>query len=56
MNWTEKIKQVWRAKEIRKSLVFVLLMLVVFRLGAHIPIPGIDVGNLREFFNQNELP
>ena len=55
MNWLEKIKQVWRAKEIRKSLVFVLLMLVVFRLGAHIPIPGIDVGNLRDFFNQNEL-
>ena len=55
MALADRIKQIWRAKEIRNSIFFVLVMLVVFRIGAHIPIPGIDVGNLKEFFQQNEI-
>jgi len=28
--------------DLRRRLVFLLLALVVYRLGAHIPVPGID--------------
>jgi hypothetical protein len=30
--------------------VFLLLALVVYRIGAHIPVPGIDPGQLKELF------
>ncbi len=55
MTWYQKIQRVWRTKEIRNDILFVLLILVIFRVGAHIPIPGIDVGNLRNFFASNQI-
>jgi len=36
--------------ELRKRLVFLLLALVVYRLGAHIPVPGIDSNQLAQLF------
>lgn len=55
MSVADRIKKIWRAKEIRNGILFVLAMLVVFRIGAHIPIPGVDAGNLKAFFEQNEI-
>ncbi|MDD2257988.1 preprotein translocase subunit SecY [Candidatus Falkowbacteria bacterium] len=51
----EKLARVWKVKELRNSILFVLAMLAVFRLFAHIPIPGIDASNLRSFFANNPL-
>lgn len=51
----EKLARVWKVKELRNSILFVLAMLAVFRLFAHIPIPGIDASNLRSFFSNNPL-
>ncbi len=36
--------------DLRRRLVFLLLALVVYRLGAHIPVPGIDPGQLEQLF------
>ncbi len=36
--------------DLRRRLVFLLLALVVYRIGAHIPVPGIDPGQLQELF------
>jgi preprotein translocase subunit SecY len=36
--------------DLRRRLVFLLLALVVYRIGAHIPVPGIDPGQLEELF------
>jgi preprotein translocase subunit SecY len=38
--------------ELRQRLLFVLGALVVFRIGAHIPVPGIDPGAMADLFNQ----
>lgn len=51
----EKIMQIWKLKDLRNKILFVLGMLVIFRLSAHIPIPGINVENLREFFSSNQI-
>lgn len=40
--------------DLRRRLVFLLLALVVYRLGAHIPVPGINPDALQEFFKQQE--
>ncbi len=40
--------------DLRRRLVFLVLALVVYRLGAHIPVPGIDPNQLQQFFKQQE--
>ena len=44
----------FRIEELRNRIFFTLLMLMVFRLGAHIPTPGIDSTALAEFFRAQE--
>ena len=36
--------------DLRRRLVFLVLALVVYRIGAHIPVPGIDPGQLQQLF------
>ena len=40
--------------DLRRRLVFLLLALVVYRIGAHIPVPGIDPAQLQEMFKGQE--
>ena len=51
----DKIQQVWKIKEIRNKILYVLGMLVLFRLVAHIPIPGVNLENLRQFLAGNQI-
>ena len=41
-----------RIPELRKRLLFTLAMLAVYRLGVHVPTPGIDRQALAAFFEQ----
>lgn len=40
--------------ELRQRLMFVLIAIVVYRVGSHIPVPGIDPDRLRALFEQNQ--
>lgn len=51
----QKLEQIWKAKDLRNNMLFVLALLLVFRLAAHIPIPGVDVRALQDLFNQNQI-
>ncbi len=51
----EKIILLFKIKDLRNKILFVLLMLFAFRLVANIPIPGIDIERLRAFFQGNQL-
>lgn len=46
------ILNIFNIPELRKRLIFVLLMLVVYRVGAHIPTPGIRGEALSEYLHQ----
>lgn len=50
-----KLRQIFQIKELRNSILFVLGMLFIFRVLAHIPVPGVDTENLRLFFQSNQL-
>ncbi|MFA7192070.1 MAG: preprotein translocase subunit SecY [Candidatus Paceibacterota bacterium] len=50
-----KIKTVFTDKALRKRVLFVLAILVVFRLLAAIPIPGVDAMKLQAFLNNNQF-
>ncbi|MBR0597234.1 preprotein translocase subunit SecY [Sinanaerobacter chloroacetimidivorans] len=45
--------QAWKIADIRKKIIFTLLMLLVFRLGSNIPVPGIDRTVLDQVFSGN---
>lgn len=49
----EKIANIFRIPDLRKRVLFTLGMLAVYRLGSHIPTPGINADMLSQFFNQN---
>ena len=49
------IIRIWKTREVRKSILFVILMLVVFRIAAHIPVPGVDASALKDIFSGNQL-
>ena len=53
--WYDKLLQVWKIKDLRKSILQVLGILVIFRFIAHIPIPGINTAALSDFFNSNQI-
>ena len=48
-NWFAKL---WRSPEVRDKLLFTVFILLVYRIGAHITVPGLDVGVLRQQFGQ----
>lgn len=51
----EKVQAIWRVSEVRRGLLFVFGMMVIFRLTAHIPLPGIDLDALHRFFQANQV-
>ena len=40
--------------DLYRRLIFLVLALVVYRIGTHIPVPGIDPDTLKELFNQQQ--
>ena len=51
----EAIVSIFRIKELRDKIFFILALLVVYRLAANIPLPGVDVLELKRFFEENAL-
>src|SRR5580700_6076357 len=49
----EKLANVFRIPDLRRRILFTLAMLAVYRLGGHIPTPGINADKLSQFFEQN---
>lgn len=51
----EKLGKIWKIKSLRNNVLFVLGMLVVFRLVAHIPMPGVDKLALKSLLAGNQI-
>ena len=49
----ESLKNIFRIPDLRNRVLFTLGMLWVYRLGNHIPTPGVDASALTAFFDQN---
>ncbi len=48
----ESLVKLFRIPDLKRRVIFTLLMLVVFRIGAHIPVPGIDPKALANVFSR----
>ncbi len=51
----ETLKRILRTKEIRNALLFLVFVIVVFRIAAHIPVPGIDASALSSLLAGNQF-
>src|SRR6516162_1037058 len=51
MKFFEAFANIFRVPDLRKRVLFTLGLLAVYRLGGHIPTPGIDTNRWQDFFN-----
>ncbi len=52
----ETLRNAWRIPpDLRKKLIYTMLMLVVFRAGSHIPVPGIDTAQIKAIIEKVAL-
>jgi preprotein translocase subunit SecY len=49
----QAIRNIWDVPDLRKRVLFTLGLLAVYRLGNHVPTPGINAQSLVDFFEQN---
>jgi preprotein translocase subunit SecY len=54
MRLLEAFANVFRIPDLRKRVLFTLAMLAVYRLGGHLPIPGVDAQRFEDFISQNQ--
>jgi preprotein translocase subunit SecY len=47
------LRNAWKIPDLRKKLIYTMMMIVIFRLGAAIPVPGIDKAKLAELFTNS---
>src|SRR5215813_10080451 len=50
----QSFKNIWEIPDLRKRVLFTLGILAVYRLGNHVPTPGLNVKALVDFFEQNQ--
>ncbi len=51
----ETIKNAWKIEDLRKKMIFTLVMLLVYRVGSFVPVPGIDVSLFRTVIDEGGL-
>jgi preprotein translocase subunit SecY len=51
----QAVSNAFRLPDLRRKIIFTLGVLVIFRLAAHIPVPGVNPEGLRQLFESNQL-
>ena len=51
----DALGNIFRIPELRQKIVFTLIMFAVFRMGTHIPVPGVDQTAIEQLFAQGTL-
>ena len=49
----DRFTNIFKIPELRDRILFTLLIFLVYRIGGHVPVAGINAGALAEFFQQN---
>ena len=48
------LKNIFKVQDLRNKVLFTLAIIALYRLGAHLPVPGVDVGALQQLKDQAE--
>ena len=49
----ETLKSVFKVKEMRRKLLYLIWMIFVIRIGSKLPVPGVDSDSLKQWFESN---
>ncbi len=49
----ESVSNIWKIPDLRRKILYTLLFITAYRLGGHIPLPGINLRALHEYFAGN---
>lgn len=55
MKYIDAIVKIYKVKELRKKILFTIFVFFVFRIFAHVPVPGIDIVSLKKLFAESQL-
>jgi len=51
----DKLISIFKVKDLRNKILFILFILVVYRLAANIPVPGVDASKIKDFLSGDQL-
>jgi preprotein translocase subunit SecY len=51
----QAVANAFKLPDLRKKIIFTFIVLVIYRLAAHVPVPGVNLEALRQVFQQNQL-
>jgi preprotein translocase subunit SecY len=49
------LKNIWSIEELRKRILQTILIIIIFRIGSHVVLPGVDVAKLKDLTQSNGL-
>ncbi len=49
------LKNAWKIPDLRKRILYTLMMIIVFRIGSSIPVPGVDIDYIKKVVDQAGL-
>ena len=49
------LRNAWKVPELRKRFLWTIFLVAIFRIGIHIPVPGIDTSYLSSMTNSDGL-
>src|SRR3989344_5662662 len=52
---TESEAKIYEVKDLRRRILFTAFIFLIFRIFAHIPVPGVDVASLKQLFSESQL-
>lgn len=55
MRFWDQLKQVFSMPDLRKRILYAAILLVIARILAHVPLPGVDLEAMRNFFGRNQI-
>lgn len=48
------LRDAWKVPELKGKMIYTLLMILVFRIGASVPVPGVDTGVIAQMFDSSQ--
>src|SRR3990170_2491076 len=55
MNYFKAIVKIFEIRDLRKRILFTFFIFLIFRIFAHIPVPGVDIASLKRLFAESQL-
>ena len=49
------IANAWKIPDVRKKIIYTLMILVIYRLGCYVPVPGVNIDYVKQMVESNQM-